>query len=128
MLLKYLQRTDTITLDTDWFYRRGGQIVVNMVGTPLVHLSNSLSKTCFETIPGFLIRFGENPTAAIKIGVDTMAVWADKKMGRTPPLKKLVREKKIYPRSQIKPLSIGAGVAFILFFFIMMFLIILNII
>jgi len=128
VLLKYLQRTDTITLDTDWFYRRGGQIVVNMVGTPLVHLSNSLSKTCFETIPGFLIRFGENPTAAIKIGVDTMAVWADKKMGRTPPLKKLVREKKIYPRSQIKPLSIGAGVAFILFFFIMMFLIILNII
>ncbi len=128
VLLKYLQRTDTITLDTDWFYRRGGQIVVNMVGTPLVHLSNSLSKTCFETIPAFLIRFGENPTAAIKIGVDTMGVWADKKMGRTPSLKKLVREKKTYPRSQIKPLSIGAGVAFILFFFIMMFLIVLNLI
>ncbi len=128
VLLKYLQRTDTITLDTDWFYRRGGQIVVNMVGTPLVHLSNSLSKTCFETIPAFLIRFGENPTAAIKIGVDTMGVWADKKMGRTPSLKKLVREKKIYPRSQIKPLSIGAGVAFILFFFFMMFLIVLNLI
>ncbi|HHV15896.1 MAG TPA: Na(+)/H(+) antiporter subunit D [Gelria sp.] len=128
VLLKYLQRTDTITLDTDWFYRRGGQIVVNFVGTPLVYLVNSLSKACYETIPAFLIRFGENPTAAIKIGVDTMGVWADKKMGRTPALKKLVRQKKIYPRSQIKPLSIGAGVAFILFFFIMMFLIILNVI
>ncbi len=128
VLLKYLQRTNTITLDTDWFYRRGGQIVLNFVGTPLVQLSNNLSKTFLETIPVFLIRLGENPTAATKIGIDTLLVWGNKKLGRKPSYKKLLRQKKIYPRSQIKPLSIGAGVAFILCFFVMVFLIILNII
>jgi multicomponent Na+:H+ antiporter subunit D len=127
-LLKYLQRTNTITLDTDWFYRRGGQIVVNLVGAPILYLVEVLSKTAYRTIPGSLVRFGENPTSAIKIGIDTVAVWANEIMGKNPSYEKLNKEKKIYPRSQIKPLSIGAGVAFILCFFSMMFLIVLNII
>lgn len=125
-LLKYLQRSDTLTLDTDWFYRRGGQIVVHAVGAPLLYLSNALSKTCLETIPLFLIRVGENPAAAIKIGMDSIAARGNELLGRKPNYEDLEKQRRLYPRSQRKPLSIGAGVAFILFFFIMVFLIVLG--
>ena len=33
--IKFLKRTDTIVLDTDWFYRRGGKGFLRLVDRPL---------------------------------------------------------------------------------------------
>ncbi|MGI6453419.1 MAG: Na(+)/H(+) antiporter subunit D [Syntrophomonadaceae bacterium] len=121
MLLKYLQRTNTITLDTDWFYRRGAQIVVNLAGAPLVYVANAIARVSFETIPGFLIRFGENPTAAVKIGLDTVALWGSKISGKKISYDRLKKAKEMYPQSDIVPFSMGAAVTLILCFFILVF-------
>jgi len=118
MLLKYLQRTNTITLDTDWFYRKGAQVILGIVGKPIAGIVNYIGKAVYERIPAFLIWFGENPTAALKIGYNTVLLWGSSGAIRQRAEKQLEKDKKIYPRSGIKSLPIGAVVTLIMVFFL----------
>ncbi|MGD2080043.1 MAG: Na(+)/H(+) antiporter subunit D, partial [Nitrospirota bacterium] len=67
VLLKYLQRTDTISLDTDWFYRKGAGAFMWLIQGPGGALGAALRRAAFEALPGALAWYGRNPVAALRI-------------------------------------------------------------
>lgn len=77
LLLPVLRRTDTITVDTDWFYRRGARRFLRFVGGPLMAGFDWLSRTAHETLPEGLRYFAKNPAGAMKLAVDRFLLgWA----------------------------------------------------
>jgi len=49
--IKWLKRTDTIVLDTDWFYRKGGPLLQRVVGKVL----NGLNAVTYQGVIGRLV-------------------------------------------------------------------------
>ncbi|NPV26239.1 MAG: Na(+)/H(+) antiporter subunit D [Firmicutes bacterium] len=117
ILLPYLQRTNTITLDTDWIYRRGAQRLLSLAGTPLIRLSDNLSWFFNEGMPKFLVWFGQNPPGALKIAADTIVLSFSGQKKRAELKKQLEMEKELYPADRLYPWSIGAAVSLVLLLF-----------
>lgn len=113
MMLKYLKRTETLTLDTDWFYRRGAKIVVSLLAIPASWVHNKLGYVFLERLPNLVIWFSKNPLGAIKIGADTVVVSM---LGGKEAKKRLEQEKAAYP-GVLKQWSssTAVGVALLLF-------------
>ncbi len=69
LFLPLLKRTETISLDTDWFYRKGGRLLYRMVDG----LFNSLNSVCdrwlAKGLTGAINRFGQNVPAALSKGL-----------------------------------------------------------
>lgn len=77
LLLPVLKRTDTITLDTDWVYRRLGNRVIGWIEGPLMAAFGWMSRFAHERVPGALIHFSKNPAGAMKLGLDRVVLaWA----------------------------------------------------
>ena len=70
LLLKLLKRTDTIVLDTDWFYRRGCKLFYRFVAGPLMSFFGWMSALAHDRIPAALKYFSRNPAGAVKLAVD----------------------------------------------------------
>ena len=118
MLLKFLKRTDTITLDTDWVYRGAGKAVVAAVGGPVAWINGYLGNLVVERIPNKLVWFGKNPLAALKLTRDRIRIPLAE-TARQPMLKEqLAKERAAYPRDNIRPWSIGSAVSVVLVFFV----------
>lgn len=112
-LLKYLKRTETITLDTDWFYRKGAKTVISMLAVPVAWTYNKLVSVFLEKIPNLAIWFSKNPLEAIKIGADSIAVSM---LGGKEAQKRLQREKAAYPGTLKQwPVSTAVSIALIIF-------------
>lgn len=54
MLLKFLKRTRTITLDTDWFYRKGARAFLWFINNPLASFGKLTERVFFDYIPNSL--------------------------------------------------------------------------
>ncbi len=61
LLLPLLKRTETISLDSDWFYRRGGRLFYTLTDKALNGLNNWGDQLFIKRIPGLLARFFEEP-------------------------------------------------------------------
>lgn len=118
MLLKFLKRTDTITLDTDWVYRRAASTVVSVVGAPLAAVNSYLGKLVVERIPNKMVWFGKNPLAVLKLTRDRISIPLAK-TAKQPMLKEqLAKDRAAYPRDTIRPWSISSAVSIVLVFFV----------
>lgn len=113
MLLKFLKRTETLTMDTDWIYRRGAQIVIGVIAIPVSWTYNKLGYIFLEKIPNFVIWFSKNPLGAIKIGAESAVVSM---VGGKEAKKRLEKEKAAYP-GVLKQCSISTAVAVALVLF-----------
>jgi multicomponent Na+:H+ antiporter subunit D len=114
---------ETISLDTDWFYRLWGNMFLWLVYNPLAVFSSKLATTFFEYIPGSLTWFSRNPLAALKIGVDTVL---SRTLGpdRRPELEgRINTEKSIYPSDIIKHWPIGSTVLWVTIFLLIYLLV-----
>ena len=109
-LLKFLQRTDTISLDTDWFYRKGGRAFLWFVDNPMARFGDQLGKIFFDTIPNSLIGLSKNPLAVLKITADTVLLQFSGPDKRVEIEKRIKKERDIYPGDIIKHWPIGSTV------------------
>jgi len=65
VLRPFLKKTDTITLDTDWFYRKGARALLGFINHPLADFGNMGRTLFFDNIPHFLTKFAEDPQEKI---------------------------------------------------------------
>jgi len=113
MLLKYLQRTNTVSLDTDWLYRKGAMAVIGLAHGPATRLSAYLNNVVFNGIPASLIRFSKNPVAAVKIALDTMLLQLSSPKKRPEIERRIRREKDVFPGDMVEHWPIGATVLWV---------------
>ncbi|HBW35925.1 MAG TPA: Na(+)/H(+) antiporter subunit D, partial [Desulfosporosinus sp.] len=113
MMLKFLKRTETLTLDTDWFYRRGANIVIAYISIPVAWTYNKLGYVFLEKIPNLATWFSKNPLRAMRIGIDKLVVSM---VGGKKALKRLEKQKESYP-GPLKQWSISTAVSVALVIF-----------
>lgn len=66
-MLPMLKRTETITLDTDWFYRKGSFLFLRFVDNFIIHYGSQIKEFLFYSAPK---RFGmilSNPSGLLKV-------------------------------------------------------------
>ncbi|WP_432823217.1 Na(+)/H(+) antiporter subunit D [Trichloromonas sp.] len=74
MLLPLLKRTETISIDTDWFYRKGGKLFYQMSDKIFNGLNAWGDRVFVQKLPALLARFFEDPGANVqKHGVRLLA-------------------------------------------------------
>ncbi len=61
MFLPLLKRTDTISLDSDWFYRKGGKLFVSVTDRVFNGLNSWADKVFVRRIPELTARFFASP-------------------------------------------------------------------
>ena len=77
LMLPVLKRTDTITLDNDWLYRRGSGHFRRFVSGPLMGLFGWMSTFAHERVPATLALFARNPPGAMRLLWDRLQLgWA----------------------------------------------------
>jgi multicomponent Na+:H+ antiporter subunit D len=74
LLLPVLKRSDTITLDTDWFYRRAGRGFVRFAEGPLTRLFGAHSRIVHETLPRALRFVARNPAGFMRLAWERAAL------------------------------------------------------
>ena len=116
MLLKYLGGESYITIDTDWFYRKGARAFMWFISNPMAQLGARLNKIAFDIIPSFLMRASKNPAAFMKIASDTVLLRFSGPGKKAQIERRIQREKEIYPGDIIKHSPIGSTVLWITLF------------
>lgn len=104
----------SINIDTDWFYRKAGPVVVSTIGIPIGKIYGGFSRLVFKTLPSFLAWFTKNPIGALRIGTDTLMLFlsSDNKEAQ----KSLDKEKAAYPGTVAQwSLSTSLGIALVIF-------------
>lgn len=61
LLLPMLKRTETISIDTDWFYRKGGKLLFNSADRFFNQLNDQAERIFAEWLPERLSRFFREP-------------------------------------------------------------------
>jgi multicomponent Na+:H+ antiporter subunit D len=64
----------SVNLDTDWFYRKAGPAFLRAVGGPVAAANDWLGRLFLDRIPGYLVRFGQNPSAVMKLALETLTL------------------------------------------------------
>jgi multicomponent Na+:H+ antiporter subunit D len=68
LVLKGLHVKDSITLDTDWFYRRPSRIAYRMLSVPISQLFGAVERLSLR-LAGYMVRLGANPAGYLVVGV-----------------------------------------------------------
>ncbi len=116
MLLKHLGGEPYITMDTDWFYRKGARAFMWIVSNPMAKLGAKINKLAFEIIPSSLIWASRNPLAVLKIASDTVLLPFSSPEKRVEIEQRIKKEKEIYPGDIIKHWPIGSTVLWVMLF------------
>ena len=65
LFLPLLKRTETISLDTDWFYRLGGRLVFRIMDVVFNGLNRLCDRFLVQNLTGAINRFGQNVPALL---------------------------------------------------------------
>jgi multicomponent Na+:H+ antiporter subunit D len=123
MLLKKVGGEPYITLDTDWFYRKGASAFMWVITNPMARLSASVSKVVFDSIPSSLSWASRNPLAVMKIASDTVLLQFAVPEKRDEIRQRIKMEKEIYPGDTIKHWPIGYFVLWAILFLLVYMLV-----
>lgn len=116
VLLKKVGGELYITLDTDWFYRKGAKGFMWFISNPMAKLSSRVSKTVFEAIPSSLGWASKNPLAVMKIASDSILLLFAVPEKRDELKQRIEREKAIFPGDIIRHWPIGSVVLWAILF------------
>lgn len=106
----------SVNLDTDWFYRKAAPAVISAVGAPIAAFSAWLGHLFLEKIPGFLIWFGQNPSALLKVTLEYLTMPIRSKECRVQIVEDYETVKVTFPHYVLKPWSISAAISFVTLF------------
>jgi multicomponent Na+:H+ antiporter subunit D len=127
LLWRKLQGTQTITLDTDWLYRKAGKKFIWFCEKPLLNFARDMEKVMTDLANTF-VRFSRNPMAASMI-----LITATSTRLLTPFYpeyrrkgQELVEARKRAVEEPMEKMSIGMGVLLVLSFFAFYLLIYLT--
>ncbi len=105
MLLPLLKRTETISIDTDWIYRKGGRLFYTLVDRAFNGLNTWCDQLFVKRIPSLLTRFFEEPGGNVQKHGARLLAEATGEHGHLPE-----QEAKIDRRSRLGTYPVGAGV------------------
>lgn len=66
-MLPMLKKTETITLDTDWFYRKGAVLFIKFVDRYIIRYGEMIKEVLFVRIPELLAAIFKNPGGYAKV-------------------------------------------------------------
>ncbi len=116
LLLKQLQRTPTLSLDTDWFYRKGTEAFLWLINQPGARFGRRAARLFFDQVPDALAWFSRNPLAAARIVSEEVMVRVYTLMGlkaKERLARQVAREEAIYPEDFIRHWPIGSTVLWV---------------
>jgi formate hydrogenlyase subunit 3/multisubunit Na+/H+ antiporter MnhD subunit len=122
-----LHGTPTITLDTDWFYRKAGKRFIWFCEKPLLKFATDIDKVMKDLANSF-IRFSRNPMAAsmILITATSTRLLTPFNPAYRQKGQELVEARKQAVEEPMEKMSIGMGVLLVLLFFAFYLLIYLT--
>ena len=82
LLRRMLHGTPTISLDTDWFYRKAGKRFLWFCEKPLLDFADALDRVLKDLANSF-VWFSKNPTAATRIMLLSLAVVVERSFNPT---------------------------------------------
>ena len=113
LLLKHLGGEPYITIDTDWFYRKGVSYFMWFINSPMSQFSAWLNKIIFVIIPLYLVWISKNPVAMMKIASDNVLLRFSSPKKSAQIKHRIQREKEIYPGEIINHWPIGPTILWI---------------
>jgi multicomponent Na+:H+ antiporter subunit D len=116
LLRKKLTPVPKISLDADWFYRKGALAFMWFINNPLSSFLEKIRRTAFDIVPTSLIWFSRNPLAAIKITLDRILFYFSSTDRKTEIAEKIKKEADIYPGDIITHWPIGWTVLWVTMF------------
>ncbi len=116
MLLKHLGGEPYITVDTDWFYRKGASAFMWFISNPMAQLGEKIGKVAFKNIPSSLNVASKNPGAVIKISYDIVLLRFSREDKKAEIKQRIEREKEIYPRGIIEHRPVSSTVLWVTIF------------
>lgn len=119
LFLPLLKRTETISIDTDWFYRKGGRLFFRIMDKSFNGLNKSCERIFVNGIAGALTRFSKDGKARLAL-IPLVSFWL---LTGVRGKRLEIRKMKVYTDllKGTLPVGIGAGVAAI-FIMIIFFL------
>jgi multicomponent Na+:H+ antiporter subunit D len=118
LLVNKLQGQPTITLDTDWLYRKSGKVFTWFINDPLARISQWPVDVCLDII-SFLKWFSKNPVLAGMLFKDTLTLHVLKRIGGRTEMDSiwyLETERKLYPKNPVKRNPVGDSLLLALVF------------
>ncbi len=97
LLLKHLGGESYISMDTDWFYRKGARAFIWFISNPMARLSEKVNRAAFDIIPSSLIWAVKNPFAVARIASDTVLLHFSSQERRAEIEQRINIEKDTYP-------------------------------
>jgi multicomponent Na+:H+ antiporter subunit D len=120
MLLKHLGGEPYITMDTDWFYRKGATGFLWLLNNPLAWFGNQVKTIFFVNIPQSCIWFSKNPLTALKLAGNNIVIAIFEESFTKEKLEKLkerIAEKLTdYPGDVIRYSHVGTTVIWVMGF------------
>jgi len=119
LFLPLLKRTETISIDTDWFYRKGGRLFFRIMDKSFNGLNKSCERIFVNGLVGALTRFSKDGKARLAL-IPLVSFWL---LTGVRGKRLEIRKMKVYTDllKGTLPVGIGAGVAAI-FIMIIFFL------
>ena len=116
ILLRFLQSTNTISLDTDWFYRKGARLLMRFIEGPMKRFSEASQRLFSEDIPAGLKWFSLNPVGALMMAKDSISMHFADPTRQKKIQQRLEKEKKAYPGDIIRHWPIGQTILWVMLF------------
>ncbi len=118
LFLPLLKRTETIAIDTDWFYRKGGRVFYRVMDWGLNGINRFCDRLFVGGVTGVLARFSEDGIARLTL-LPLVTYWYMKGIrGKRLQIKKMSLYKNI--AKGVIPAGLGAAMA--AFFLVLVFL------
>jgi len=118
LLVDKLYGERTISVDTDWFYRKSGKVFNWFINDPLAKISQWPVDVCLKII-SFLKWFSKNPVLAGILFKDTLTLHFLGRIGNRTQMDSmwyLETEKKLYPKNPVKRNPVGDSLLLALVF------------
>ena len=122
LLLKKAESKDTISLDTDWIYRKGGKGIIWLADNVLFHVVNTTKQFIYFSIPKTLVWFSMNPATAINITANVMILPFFSKHKKKEKKGNMEKIKAIHSKIPVELKPIGNTIIFICVFFVLFLL------
>jgi len=116
ILLRFLRSSDTISLDTDWFYRKGARLLMRFIEGPMKRFGEASQRIFSEDIPRKLKWFSLNPVGALMMAKDSIYMHFGDPTQQKEIQQRLEKEKKAYPGDIIRHWPIGQTILWVMLF------------
>lgn len=118
LFLPFLKRTDTVSLDTDWFYRRGGRLLYRFFAWSLNGLNESAHRVFSVNLPTALFHVFNHGPSRVAVMFLT-PVW---RIQGLQPNEIHRRQKVVYRRASLGIYPVGFAAIFVAIFFVVLYL------